>query len=89
MLSNNELRNLASRFEDRVGKDHLMFAMEYLEYGENCLALETLCDYLCEAEASLNESELQELLRIATLVGANLEAGRFKYLEQLSRPTSN
>ncbi|MFS2033516.1 MafI family immunity protein [Polaromonas sp. CT11-55] len=78
-----ELRKLASLFEGRLSNSLLDFAIEYCDHGENCLALETLCDQLCEEDVALSELEYQELLRLGSLVGADLNAGRFKYLRTL------
>ncbi len=78
-----EIRKLASIFEGRLNNSLLDFAIEYCDHGENCLALETLCDQLCEEDVSLSEPEYQELLRLGLLVGADLDAGRFRYLQTL------
>lgn len=78
-----ELRKLTFLFEGRLSNSLLSFAAEYLDHGEYCLALETLCDYLCEEDVVLSDSEYQELLRLGLLVGANLDAGRFRYLQTL------
>ena len=78
-----ELRKLASIFVGRLTSGLLDFAMSYCDHGENCLALETLCDQLCEEDVALSEPEYQEFLRLGLLVGADLDAGRFKYLKTL------
>ncbi|WP_326543343.1 MafI family immunity protein [Pseudorhodoferax sp.] len=78
-----ELRKLASLFEGRLSDDHLVVAIDYLDHAENTLALETLCDYLCEEDVALNESEYKELLRLGVMVGADIDAGRFRYLRGL------
>ena len=76
-----ELRKLANLFEGRLSNNLLCFAAEYIDHGEYCLALETLCDYLCEEDVVLSRAEYQELLRLGAGVGANPDAGRFKYLQ--------
>ncbi len=78
-----ELRKLTSLFAGRLSDNLLSFAAEYLDHGEYCLALETLCDYLCEEDVVLSEPEYQELLRLGLLVGANMDAGRFRYIKTL------
>ncbi|WP_422822993.1 MafI family immunity protein [Variovorax humicola] len=78
-----ELRNLASLFKGKLNTYLVDFATEYIDHGENCLALETLCDYLCEENVALSEHEYQELLRLGQLVGADLDTGRSKYLQTL------
>lgn len=78
-----ELRKLTFLFEGRLSNNLLYFATAYLDHRENCLALEMLCDYLCEEDVVLSEPEYQELLRLGLLVGADLDAGRFRYLQTL------
>jgi len=80
-----ELRKLTSLFAGRLSDSLLSFAAEYLDHGEYCLALETLCDYLCEEDVVLSEPEYQKLLRLGLLVGANMDAGRFRYIKTLVR----
>ena len=79
-----DLRKLALLFEGRLSDNLLHFAMEYLDHGENCLALETLCDYICEEDVLLSEAEYREILKLGLLVGADLDAGRFRYLQTLA-----
>jgi hypothetical protein len=79
-----ELRKLASLFDGRIDNNSLTLAVDDLNHGENCLALETLCDQLCEEDVALSLLEYQEFLRLGTPVGADLKAGRIKYLKNLS-----
>lgn len=80
-----EFQKLIHLFEGRLSNNLLCFTAEYLNHGEYCLALETLCDYLCEEDVALSGAEYQELLRLGGIVGANPDAGRFKYLQTLVR----
>ncbi len=44
------LKELGARFRDRLTEDQLKFALDYADFNEEPLALETLCDYLCEKQ---------------------------------------
>lgn len=83
MTIEERLRKLEKEFTGRISGDLLRFSLEYLDHGEFCLALETLCDYLCEEDVALSESEYSNFLQLGELLGSDMESNRFNYLKKL------
>ncbi|MCS4511939.1 MafI family immunity protein [Xylophilus ampelinus] len=86
-----EIKSLISLLEDKLCENEFSLALEYFIHGENRLAFETLCDYLCGGEVSLSAIDYEKLLYFGALFGADLKSGRFKYLKNLSdlKPNSD
>ena len=68
-----ELRGLRTVFEPSAeGKDALRFFDEYLSANEFGLALETLCDFLLDSDATaISGSLLMEIQHLHTKMGVN------------------
>ncbi|MBL8389351.1 MAG: MafI family immunity protein [Hydrogenophaga sp.] len=83
------LIELETQFRGRLSADLLQYSMEYIGHGEYRLALETLCDYLCEEDVLLSESEFSNLLQLGGLLGSDMMSNRYAYLKNLILPTEN
>lgn len=83
------LIGLKTQFRGRLSANLLQFSMGYLDHGEYCLALETLCDYLCEEDVLLSESEYFSLLQLGELLGSDMKSNRYVYLKNLVLAAEN
>ena len=77
--------DFANHFQARISPENIKFFISYIEHGENLLFFETLCDYLCEEDVVLKLDEHKKLTQLGSVLGADLGAGRFKYLSELFR----
>ena len=83
MNANHEIVELGALFKGRLDADLVNFAVDYMKHGESHVALETLCDYLCEHEIPITVSEYNEILRINLAFGSRLDERVVAYLEKL------
>jgi hypothetical protein len=83
MNTNQQIVELGELFKGRLDADLVDFAVDYVKHGESILALETLCDHLCEHETPITLSEHDEILRINSAFGGPLDARVIGYLSRL------
>lgn len=83
MNANQKVIKLGELFKGRLDADLVNFAIDYVKHGESVLALETLCDYLCENETPITPSESDEILTINSAFGSPLDARVIAYLDSL------
>ena len=83
MTQDEELRQLANVFVGKLDEFHIDAVKEYVDHGENPLALEMLCDFLVDQDVVLSTHEYQEITRLGALLKLDLNAGRFTYLQTL------
>lgn len=80
MKINKKIVELGKCLEGRLSSDLIMFAVEYTEYSESALALETLCDCIAEYDIVLNGVEYLLVLEIAKELNLQLDA-RYLYIK--------
>jgi hypothetical protein len=79
------LKELGARFRDRLTEDQLKIALDYADFNEEPLALETLCDCLCESNVKLTPEEYIEILKMDAKLGLNLDKKVIIYMKNLIR----
>jgi hypothetical protein len=79
----NRIFALGDRFKGRLNQDRLDFSIDYVRHGESPLALETLCDYLCEHDVPISSSEYEEILHINSFFSLKLDERVITYLNKL------
>ncbi|MHC6224502.1 MafI family immunity protein [Pseudomonas sp. X10] len=79
-----ELRELGETFGDRLSAEKLSFALDYIDYNEQPLALDTLCDYLCEEDIPITPEEYSHICTLNTALGCPLSVNALAYLKNLS-----
>ena len=57
-----QLKILDQEFNDRVPEDGLNYILSYIDFGEEPLAFETLCDYICEGDIFISNSEYKKFV---------------------------
>ncbi|WP_395026501.1 MafI family immunity protein [Comamonas odontotermitis] len=78
-----EILQLANLFSGKLSGFLIDAVKEYVDHGENKLALEMLCDFLADNNVILNEFEYQEIIRLGVLLNLNVNDMRFAYLKTL------
>ena len=79
----NRIFSLGDRFKGRLNQDQLDFSIDYVRHGESFLALEALCDCLCEYDVSISSSEYEEILHINSVFSLKLDERVIAYLNRL------
>lgn len=72
-------RNFLGRLEFKF----LQGALDYLTYNEESLALEILCDHICEHNIKISDSEYKYAIRLAVDMGFDINSPPFKHLSSL------
>ena len=75
------LRSLEDVFSDRLDREVLRDALDYIDYGECPLALQVLCDQLAEHRVAISENEYLTLVHMAEEWGVEHE--RIDFLDSL------
>ncbi|WP_222888051.1 MafI family immunity protein [Enterobacter sp. C2] len=78
-----ELKKFGEEFNGRLSKDDLNYALSYINFGEESLAFEILCDYICENNLSLTKNEYEHICSLNTLFNDFLERDVIMYLKAL------
>lgn len=65
MNISNDILTFGYLFSNRLDTDKLEVAMDYINYNESKLALETLLDYLCEYDIKISGEEYRMALSLA------------------------
>lgn len=77
------LRQLADLFNGKLSNLYIDAVKEYVEHGENILALEMLCDFIGDHGAALSTFEYQEITRLWVLLDLDANDARLTYLRTL------
>ncbi|ETI62145.1 MafI family immunity protein [Marinomonas profundimaris] len=81
MKTSDHILNFGSNFNERLDKASLSFAMDYVNRGENSVALDTLFEYLYENEVSITADEFDEAILLAKKL--NISEDDLAYLREL------
>lgn len=83
MTLEEELRQLANVFVGKLDDFQIDAVKDYVDHGENPLALEMLCDFLGDHGVVLSAFEYQEITRLGVLLNLDINDARFTYLQTL------
>ncbi|EEJ7236641.1 MafI family immunity protein [Salmonella enterica subsp. salamae] len=78
-----KLKKFGETFDDRLSKDELNYALSYIDFGEEPLAFEILCDYICENDLVITKSEYEHLCTFNNIFNNLLEHDVIIYLKNL------
>ncbi len=79
-----ELKKLGNCFRDRLAGEIIDDALEYIDHSESALAIEILCEQLCEYEVSPTEEEFASLQNLWRTF--NLDKDMITNLERYLKP---
>jgi len=80
-----KVKALGETFRGRLSDDLLDAALQYVDFNECGIALETIGDYICETDLPISEEEYEGLLAMAQELGLDRNAGRYRYMKTLVR----
>lgn len=80
MLVNEYIKELGNSIKDRLDPELIDYALDYINYSENILAFETLCDHIADYEVKISDDEYQKILNIVNLLHLELD-NRYLYID--------
>lgn len=63
-----EILKLGRKFVNRMDSGLLEAALQYVDFGENALAFETLCDHILEYDIPISDEEYRTVLKLAAVM---------------------
>ncbi len=73
------------KLKGRLDTLFLEGALDYVKHHEENLALEILCDHICEYDVFLSGEEFYEVRLLIVDMGLDMSTAPFKYLEGMVR----
>lgn len=74
-----KIRKFAGRFSGKLDDDLLYGVLNYVDYNEESLAIEILCDHLIEYEVDLSLEDSECLKKILVTMKIDISEAPFKY----------
>ena len=78
-----EVLKLGRKFVDRMDPGLLEAALQYVDFGENALAFETLCDHMCEYDIPISVEEYRTVLKLVAAMELDINGLRYVCLNEL------
>lgn len=72
-----------NRFQGRIDKQKLDSALDYVSFNECALAFETVCDYLCEEDVNISQTEYEEIMALGSVFNIQWHTEQLSYLRGL------
>ncbi|WP_124835866.1 MafI family immunity protein [Burkholderia sp. Bp9031] len=83
MKDSERLRLLGGGFKNRLSDQDISFALGYIDFNEAPLALDTLCNYICERDIGVSQEEYNEIVSLNENFGSPLGKEILSYLKNL------
>ncbi|QTD92431.1 MafI family immunity protein [Burkholderia anthina] len=77
------LRLLGEGFKGRLSDKDVNFALGYIDFNEAPLALDALCNYICERDVGVLQVEYGEMVSLNEGFGSPLGKKTLSYLKNL------
>ena len=74
-----EIRLLGEGLKDRLDPSLIDFAIEYIDFSEDLVAFETLCDYIADYGVLVSRDEYKRIIDIASTLGLASD-NRYSYI---------
>ncbi|NPE57474.1 MafI family immunity protein [Dickeya dadantii] len=58
-------------------------ALDYIKFNEEPLALEILCDHICEYDINVSQAEYDEVIELAKDMGFDINDTPYKHMKNL------
>lgn len=78
-----KITQLGKCFEGRLDLSLIEGALDYIQYNEEVLAFEILCDHISEYDVAITSEEYEEILSLIKNMNLDINEAPFKYLKQL------
>ncbi|MEM6162719.1 MafI family immunity protein [Erwinia sp. P6884] len=79
----NRITQLGKNLEDRLEPSLIEGALDYIQYNEEPLAFEILCDHISEYDTAITSDEYEKIANLAKEMNLDINEAPFKYLKQL------
>ena len=79
----NRIREFGKAFEGRLESFLLEGALDYINFNEEPLAFEILCEHICEYDVQLSQTEYDEAIALAKHMGLDVLDVPYKHLTSL------
>lgn len=79
----NRITQLGKSLEDRLDLPLIDGALDYIQYNEEPLAFEILCDHISEHDVAITSEEYEKIASLANDMNLDINGAPFKYLKQL------
>lgn len=79
----NRITQLGKNLEDRLEPSLIEGALDYIQYNEEPLAFEILCDHISEYDVAITSEEYEKIANLAKEMNLDINEAPFKYLKQL------
>lgn len=76
----NRIKKFGKAFEGRLESFLLEGALDYINFNEEPLAFEILCDHICEYDVKISQAEYDEAMALANDMKLNILDGPYKHL---------
>jgi len=77
------ITQLGKYFEGRLDLNLIEGALDYIQYNEESLAFEILCDHISEYDVAITSKEYEEISNLIKDMDLDINEAPFKYLKQL------
>lgn len=71
------------KLDGKLDKGLLEGALDYIKFNEEPLALEILCDHICEYDVTLKQAEYDEVIELAKDMGVDVNEAPYRHMKQL------
>ncbi|MBW9398687.1 MafI family immunity protein [Leclercia sp. EC_58] len=78
-----EIRIFGSLFMNRLDKELLQYAINYVDYDERGLAFETICDHLSEYNVPITLEEYEIAIKLCKTLQMDINDISIKHLKTL------
>lgn len=82
-MSGNRIYHLGKVLEKRLEAHLIQGALDYIQFNEEPLAFEILCDHISEYDIEITAEEYDEICDLARDMKLDISEAPFKYLKQL------
>lgn len=74
---------LGNGLKNRLDQGLLDGALDYVNFNEEPLAFEILCEHICEYDVAISKEEYEYAMKLAQEMGFDVMEAPFKYLQDL------
>jgi hypothetical protein len=82
-MFSNIISQLGKEIEGRLDPNLVADALDYIQYNEEPLAFEILCDHISEYDVSITLDEYEKIVHLVKDMNLDINEAPFKYLKQL------
>jgi len=78
-----KISQLGRSLEDRLDPELIEGALDYIQYNEEPLAFEILCDHISEYDVAITQNEYELITQLTEEMKFDINEAPFKYLKKL------